>query len=273
MYILDALYRGLLQVLKKPIYTLPRSYSYPVYFLVFITVCCFQPLLIGKHLFIHSRSKLAWLIFKMATPVVCMITAAAFMGDYVYIVYKKQNERGKPVIALFSPLLGVVLKAISRICVQKLWNIAHPGYSYVLLAPLYCLLAACVMFRVLQADLSSLGIIIILGIIHGLAEVAERSFAVVIDHIYHQICSRRSNPWGSFRTPRRERLTADIAIMSMLYESSAIVSVNSFMYLYQFIFLENEPLIKILQSFAIHTSELSEAMLPREILKIRSSET
>ena len=33
----------------------------------------------------------------------------------------------------------------------------------------------------------------------------------------------------------------------------SIVSVNSFMYLYQFIFLENEPLFKIRQSFAIHT--------------------
>ena len=41
---------------------------------------------------------------------------------------------------------------------------------------------------------------------------------------------RRSAPWGCFRPPRRERLMADIAIMSMLYESAAIVSVNGFLY-------------------------------------------
>ncbi len=110
------------------------------------------------------------------------------------------------------------------------------------------------MFRVLQADLDSLQSIAILGIIHGAAEVIERSTMVVIDHICHVICKRTSAPWGSFRTPRRERLMADIAIMSMLFESTAIVAVNGFLYLYQFIFLENQPPLKLLQSFAIHTS-------------------
>ncbi|KAL9978722.1 hypothetical protein ACROYT_G016276 [Oculina patagonica] len=90
-----------------------------------------------------------------------------------------------------------------------------------------------VMFRVLQADLDSLESIALLGIIHGFAEVIERSTVVVIDHICHQICRRASAPWGSFRTPRRKRLTADIAIMSMLFESTAVVSVNGFLYLYQ----------------------------------------
>ena len=251
MYCLDALYRGVLQALGKPFFMQPVSYNLPVYFL-FLSIVFLQPYLIGKHLFIQAKTKLAWLICKMATPIVCTIIAAFSIRYFVYTAYNKQNERGKLVIALFSPLMGVALKAISRICVQRLWNITHPGYSYVLLAPLYCSLA--VMFRVLQADLGSLETIAILGIIHGFAEVVERSTVVVIDHICHQICTRRSNPWGSFRTPRRERLTTDIAIMSMLYESTAVVSVNGFMYLYQFIFLENESLLKILQSFAIHTS-------------------
>ena len=60
---------------------------------------------------------------------------------------------------------------------------------------------------------------------------------VLIDHICHMLWQRRSAPWGSFRTPRRERLMADIAIMSMLYESAAIVSVNGFLDLYHFIYV------------------------------------
>ena len=84
------------------------------------------------------------------------------------------------------------------------------------------------MFRILQAELDSLQSIAILGIIHGAAEVIERSTMVVIDHIFHVICKTTSAPWGSFCTPRRERLMADIAIMSMLFESTAIVSVNGF---------------------------------------------
>ena len=147
----------------------------------------------------------------------------------------------------------MIVKAISRICVQRLWNITHPGYSYVLLAPLYYLLA--VMFRVLQAELDSLESIAVLGIIHGFAEVVERSTVVVIDHLCHQLCRRESLPWGSFRTPRRERLMADIAIMSMLFESSAIMSVNGLIYLYQLIYLErNDSFLELLQSFAIHNS-------------------
>ena len=110
------------------------------------------------------------------------------------------------------------------------------------------------MFRILQADLDKLESIAILGIIHGFAEVVERSTVVIIDHICHQICRRESSPWGSFRTPRRERLMADIAIMSMLYESTAIVSVNGFLHLYQWIYLENESFLKLFQSFVKYTS-------------------
>jgi len=89
------------------------------------------------------------------------------------------------------------------------------------------------MCRLLQADLGTLQSIAVLGIIHGATEVIERSTMVVMDHICHVICKRTSAPWGSFRTPRLEKLMADIAIMSMLYESTAIVSVNGFFYLYQ----------------------------------------
>ena len=110
------------------------------------------------------------------------------------------------------------------------------------------------MFRVLQADLVSLKSIAIPGIVHGAAEVIERSTMVITDHVCHVILKRKSAPWGSFRTPRRERLMADVAILSMLHESTAIVSVNSDLYLYQFIYLQNIPLLKLLQKFAVHTS-------------------
>ena len=46
----------------------------------------------------------------------------------------------------------------------------------------------------------------------------------------------------------------DIAILSMLYESTAIVSVNGVLYLYQVTYLQNISLLKLQQEFAIHTS-------------------
>ena len=47
---------------------------------------------------------------------------------------------------------------------------------------------------------------------------------------------------------------ADIAIMSMLYESTAIVSMNGYLYLYQFVYLKGESFVNLLQSFAIQTA-------------------
>ena len=95
-----------------------------------------------------------------------------------------------------------------------------------------------------------------LGIIHGVAEVLERSIMVIIDHFCHVVWKRKSAPWGSFRTPRRERLMADIAIMSMLYESIGIVSVNGVFFLYQLVYVENESFANLFKSFAIQTSIL-----------------
>ena len=256
MYIFDALFCAVLQAFGKPFFELPVLYrslsNIPLFVLNIITICV-QFYFVARHLLIRPSTRLACLICKMAIPS-CSTLIAVFVIRYaIYTAYVKQDTEGKLVIALFSPLMGVIVKAISRICVQRLWNITHPGYSYVLLAPLYCLLA--VMFRVLQAELDSLESIALLGIIHGFAEVVERSTVVVIDHFCHQLCRRESLPWGSFRTPRRERLMADIAIMSMLFESSAIMSVNGLIYLYQFIYLErNDSFLELLQSFAIHTS-------------------
>ena len=83
-----------------------------------------------------------------------------------------------------------MVKAASRICVQKLYNITHPGYSYIILSPVY--FAGTVFLRVLQADLGSLQAVALLGIIHGAAEIIERSTMVSIDHICHMLLQRRS---------------------------------------------------------------------------------
>ena len=215
---------------------------------------CLQVYFVTNHFCIRrTRRSHVKFFFQMTVALNSFLILAIAVSKMIYPAYNKQGKDGKLLIALFSPLIGVLLKVISRVCVQQLCSkCIHPGYSYVLLTPLYCYSA--VMFRVLQADLDSLQSIAVLGIIHGAAEVIERSTMVVIDHICHVICKRTSAPWGSFRSPRRERLMADIAIMSMLYESTAIVSVNGLFYLYQYIYLKDHSLSELLQSFAITTS-------------------
>ena len=253
-YVLDTSYRLTLQALGISRSKLSTLQKIPLYLILFLSMC-WQTCLVTNHLRMRrTRKQLVALFLKMTFPIFSIIILAFLVASIIYPLYNTQSKEGKLrlIIAIFAPVIGVVLKVISRICVQQLWNITHPGYAYVLLAPLYC--ATAIMFRMLQADLDSLKSIAILGIIHGAAEVLERSTMVVIDHVLHVIWKRQSAPWGSFRTPRRERLMADIAIMSMLFESTAIASVNGIVFLYQFIYLRNVFLLELFQSFAMTTS-------------------
>ena len=221
---------------------------------IIVISLCVQVYLVTNHFCIRrtKRSHVNF-FFQMTVAPISIVVLAIPVAQIIYPAYNKQGKDGKLLIALFSPLIGVILKVILRVSVQRLCSKSiHPGYSYVLLAPLYC--CSAVVFRVLQADLGSLQSIAVLGIIHGAAEVIERSTMVVIDHICHVIWKRTSAPWGSFRTPRRERIMADIVIMSMLYESTAIVSVNGFLCLYQHMYLQNDLSLKLLESFAVTTS-------------------
>ena len=253
-YFFDAVYRVSLQYLGVSDSKLSASQKIPLNAL-FITSVCAQTYLITKHFCGHiwSRKQKMILFFQLIVPGGFSFLLSILITTLIYPLYNAQNKDGKLLIALFAPLAGVFLKVISRIGVQRLYNITHPGNSFVLLVPLYC--GAAVIFRILQADLGRLQTIALLGVIHGAAEVIERSTMVFIDHICHQlVVRRRSAPWGSFRTPRRERLMADITIMSMLFESAAIVSVNGFLYLYQYVYLTDKHLLTLLQGFAIHTS-------------------
>ena len=252
VYCLDSIYRVALQALGISHSKISTLQKIPLNVL-FCASVGWQVYLLTSHFRMHKTGKQqATFFLKMILPGCSNLFIGLTASFFIYPSYRKQNEEGKLLIALFAPLSGVIVKTISRISVQRLWNIAHPGYSFALLAPLY--FESAVVFRVLQADLDSVKSIAVLGIIHGASEVVERSTMVVIDHICHVIWKRTSAPWGSFRTPRRERLMADIAITSMLYESTAIVSVNGFLYLYQFIYLQNDSPLDLLQSFAFHTS-------------------
>ena len=253
-YLFDVAYRVILQALKMSNYSkLSYLLRIPLNVVFFINIGV-QAYFLTK-LFCQSRSskRKMSLFLQLTLPVYLTFLLGIIIARCIYPVYNKQNREGKLLIAVFAPLIAVLVKPISRICVQRLYNIIYPGYSYVLLTPLYC--GAAVLFRVLQADLGSLQSIATLGIIHGIAEVIERSSMVVIDHLLNRLWKLRTPaPWGSFRTPRRERLMADIAIMSMQNESAAIVSVNGILYLYQFFYTENNADVNLLQSFAINTS-------------------
>ena len=253
-YFLDITYRVVLQALGLSHSKLSTLQKLPLYVLFAMGVCCEACFLTRHFCQRWTRRQQMTFFFQLTVPFGSVIIFADAVKCIIYPLYNKQSTESilRLVIALFAPLIGVLFKMISRVFVQRLGNITHPGYTFVLLVPLYC--HAANMFRMLQADLDSLQSMAVLGLIHGATEVIERSTMVLIDHICHVICKRTLAPWGSFRTPRRERLMADIAIMSMVFESSAIVSVNGVLFLYQYLYLNDNSLVELLQSFGTTTS-------------------
>ena len=246
---LDAGYRIATQALGISHSKLTTVQTLPLNVL-FLSSFCSQAYIISKHFVNGPSRKLFKLFLLFAVPGMLTFFVSFFVPVVIYPFYNKQDKVGRLLIALFSPLIVVVLKGISRTCVQRLWKISHPGTSFVLLAPLYC--GSAVLIRLLQVDLSSLESVALIGVIHGIAEVVERSTIALIDHIYNQVWERRLVPWGGFRTPRRERLAADIAIMSVVYEASAVISANGFLYLYQYYYvLDSPPALELLLSFAV----------------------
>ena len=251
LFCLDALYRLAFQVLHISHSKLTTLQTLPLNAIFLISVF-FQVYFIVNHFRALSKGRRVYLFLKMILPSCLALAVGILVTTFIYPWYNNAKDEGKLLIALFAPLSGVIFKAISRICVQRLWNITHPGYSYVLLVPSY--FGSAVIFRVLQADLDSFKSIATIGIIHGSVEVIERSTIVFIDHIAHMIWKRSTAPWGHFRTPRRERLMADIVIISMLYEAAAIVSVNSAWFLYQWVYIEGDFPLHLFVRFALRTS-------------------
>ena len=251
LFCVDALYRLAFQIFQISHSKLSTLQTFPCN-TIFLINAILQIYLIANHFRVLSNGRRMPLFFKMILPSFFIFVLGILITTCIYPWYNNVNDKGKYRIALFSPLSGVIFKAISRICVQRLWNITHPGYSYVLLVPSYFGFA--INFRVLQADLDSLTMIATIGIIHGGAEVIERSAIVFIDHICNVIWKRSPAPWGHFRTPRRERLMADIVIISMLYEAAAIVCVNSVWFLYQWVYIEGDFPLHLFVEFALRTS-------------------
>ena len=251
LFSLDALYRLTFQIFQISHSKLSKIQTIPLN-AFFLISAFWQLYFIVNHFRALANGRRVHLFLIMILPSFFSFVLGILITTFIYPWYNNVSDKGKYMIALFSPLTGVVFKAISRICVQRLWNITHPGYSYVLLVPSYFGLA--INFRVLQADLDSLKSIATIGIIHGSAEVIERSAIVFIDHICNVIWKRSSAPWGHFRTPRRERLMADIVIISMLYEAAAIVCVNSVRFLYQWVYIEVGFPLHLFVDFALRTS-------------------
>ena len=152
-YILDAAYRIVLQALGisrselTPLQKVPANVLFLFSFGVQSWVLARQ---FSRAVGARKLTTFLWMIGSSAFPFII----AVLVGFFIYPAYDKQDKTGKIYIAVFTPLITVVLKGSSRLLMQRLWRISHPGKTFVFLVPLYY--GSAVMLRLLQVDLNSL---------------------------------------------------------------------------------------------------------------------
>ena len=123
-----------LKISKSEVFGLPQLP--PI--LLFLLHICWQLYLVTTHFSAgHSRRQRATLFLQLILPS-CLCYILGFITVFsIYPAHNEQNKEGKLLTAIFAPLVGAVLKIISRISVQRLRNVTHPRQSYVLIAPVY----------------------------------------------------------------------------------------------------------------------------------------
>ena len=224
--------------------------SFPLNIL-FLIIVLMNSILIGREIAKNSETERNRKLRK--TLKVSAILAAqlafgipiAFVLVYALIpLYGRQNETYRAVIAGALPLVTAIPKVIVRLAAQRI-DFLHPGDSHVLLSVLYS--ASAIVFRVMQAELTSLQLFIALSFAHGAVDLLERLTIVVRDYLWYFIYKKIKRDTDAaemsradkFRTPRSMRFIADMSIQMILGESTALIAAVGFIQLYSFMYNNN----------------------------------
>ncbi len=241
---LDTCYRLYLQVYGI-YYKSWRSYPLNALFLVIVLM---NSILVGREVANNTeteRSRKLKKIIKvsaiLAAQFVFWIPIAFGLVYGIIPFYGRQNEINRAVIAGALPLLTAIPKVIVRLAAQRI-DFIHPGDAHVLLIVLYSPLA--IAFRVMQAELTSLKLFILLSFAHGAIDLLERLTIVMRDYLWYFIYKKIKRDTDAaanfsadkFRTPRSMRFIADMSIQMILGESTALIAAVGFIQLYSFMY-------------------------------------
>ncbi|XP_068696253.1 uncharacterized protein [Montipora foliosa] len=257
---LDASYRLCLQVFG--IYKQPWM-SYPLNVL-FSLVVFGNSIIIAKHLMSsyipvqeQTKKKLLKMTFLLGLQFFVGIPAAFVLVYWIFPWYNSKSEMEKAFIAGACPLLLSLPKVIARALAPK-FELVHPGLLYLLVGCLYS--SSAIVFRVMQAELTSFGLFVALGVGHAVIDLVERLTVTMRDYIWDFMykilfrCNRSQtvtlSPRNS-RTPRSMRFVADVSIQLLLTEATALVSAVGFIQVYKFMYPDvlNQPVSDLIWGF------------------------
>ena len=230
---------------------------------LFLIIVLMNSILVGRE--IAQNSETVRSRKRKKTILVSAILAAqlafgmpiAFVLVYAIIpLYHSQNETYRAVIAGALPLATAIPKVIVRLAAQRIdW--LHPGESHVLLSVLYS--ASAIVFRVMQAELTSLRLFTLLSFAHGAVDLIERLTIVIRDYLWYFIYKKLKRDVtilsaDKFRSPRSMRFIADMSVQMILGESTACIAAVGFIQLYSFMYNDITPSFPEMTQFFVRVS-------------------
>ena len=214
---IDAVYRLLLNVFR----TYNRTWSsYPMNFL-FATSFLFISYKVASQYRQNIRQRLQ-LAFKLGVQFYVSLPVALIINYVVLHYFNLISEKSKAILASLAPAFVIIPKAITRLCAEKMEGLNHPGTSILLLLSTHAGMP--VLFRILQTKLHGFWMYFLLSIIHGIESTFDKITLPLQDYILHRCCTKGQRGYTSKeKKPRVNRLFADLAIINMIAESSAII--------------------------------------------------
>jgi len=158
-----------------------------------------------------------------------------FFSVYVFNPWFVTLERfQRTIVAAVIPILGSIITFFTRLTIQNI-QINHPGTTYMLIASVY--IGTSMFYRTVQAEIQETRIFIIICLIQSSIGLVEHVFTLfyksLFRWLYVEILKGETYTINDpIKTPRSQRLMADVFICNIISETNALIYTNAFVQLY-----------------------------------------
>ena len=227
---------------KSPLIPYPNN-------VLFVCATLYCSYAIGRNKFPESKLNAMKLSVKLCAQFLFGIPLS-FLFNYVIFKWFARTPSGlqRLAIAATAPMLLLPGKLISRQCAINLPDdVCHPGNAHAIISVIYG--CSALVFRTFQAGIESFPLFVCLSVGSGIVYIVERLSVPLRDKWLAKLgrrsccrcCGRSSGAPGpevqsGLNNPRYRRLTADMTIQGILFESVAIVFSTSVLYMYDMVY-------------------------------------
>ena len=222
----------------------PPWIPYPLNFL-YITVVLISSFSISRNISKTNPSGARFLTIKLSVQFITGASVLYIVGYALFPWFAHQEGFIKVTILALGFLIGILPKVVSKECALRLNGVNHPGTSYLLVSTAST--GCSIVYRFMQAEFKSLEAFIAVSIGNGLIHLFLELIAVLKEHRSEKIHNQkmlyseldhdsRGRPNVAYmRSPRSQRLAADMAIHDMMSTEAAIVLSVGIIQIYGFV--------------------------------------